>query len=864
MSDHHNTKQSGYTQSEPHPSGLIRAVLETGRTRGSSATPVPALEVVSPSPQRPLQPYIDNMDNATRSFNGSTGARSDRNSQQVSPASSARSARSGQSIHSHPQSHKSINTQVSGQYQGQNQNRGQAENSPHTSVRSSGQNTGQVQDGPSQAQNSGQSQTPPQGNNHGQPENQFQGHNSGQAQGQAQFQNSVIPAWQIAGAAMYQLAAQNQLQSQAQSQGHSQSQGQDQIHPQGQFQVQHRRQISSSRMNPAVPPFQSSFQSTLQTFQPLQPIMFSTQVSQPVNQMMVDSQEHHALMNDLIQNIKGIDAMSSALKERLIENTENIRRSYDRKFQHMKQDVEKLCFEQQTNQRYLDNTTMNLRQAYLERDRLGAERDALLEAKNKSEAKAVEASRQLNELEKHWKKVTGDVKKNLAESRAEIERLRALLEKANLELDHNRARDVKFLDAAHVRWMFDNPPSSVRSRRDTETSQDPFASPSVASSATFPVSGMGAGGLGSPPNTSVGLIGHGFGQSSAFGHIQPNSGPPNATAEQMFPDLHKPRRRLNLPTKPPTRGRTDIPNSPWDTESSRAYNTEPGDTPIAASRSTALVLSSVGAEDPSLFYQEQFAGLYQLIEGWAMAYCTRPKISNDQTIARTNQKLWAFMMNCTYPGQRQDAHSHVTLLLNDAKSRPWFVVRMGVEYVVEEMLSLKSYKNFSAKVGAELAAVKAQLLERGLANDARQALTDRRAKAIQSAVGSPQWENYRSGQLSNHSKQLRDILGPMLDDSADRSKAGKDLGFIALKAWDISEHMNTAQVTFQVYFPETAGKFTAATMISRDITDTSPMSLQLNQTRVKLVITPVITMRDDRGTTIKAKNLHFSTVLTMK
>ena len=62
---------------------------------------------------------------------------------------------------------------------------------------------------------------------------------------------------------------------------------------------------------------------------------------------------------------------------------------------------------------------------------------------------------------------------------------------------------------------------------------------------------------------------------------------------------------------------------------------------------------------------------------------------------------------------------------------------------------------------------------------------------------------------------------------------------------------------------ETASKFNAATMISKDQPNVDAMQLQIHQTRLKLVITPVVTMRDDRGTTIKAKNLHHSTVLTM-
>jgi hypothetical protein len=103
----------------------------------------------------------------------------------------------------------------------------------------------------------------------------------------------------------------------------------------------------------------------------------------------------------------------------------------------------------------------------------------------------------------------------------------------------------------------------------------------------------------------------------------------------------------------------------------------------------------------------------------------------------------------------------------------------------------------------------------------------------------------------------------MLDNNSLRSVAGGELGVIIVKAWDISVSMNSSNLTFQVYFPETAQKFSAATMISKDKHYADPISLQVKQVRLKLVITPVVTMRDDRGTTIRAKNLHRATVLTM-
>ncbi|KAL2075704.1 hypothetical protein VTL71DRAFT_647 [Oculimacula yallundae] len=846
----------------------------------------------------------------------SQGRYQDRNSPGDSVRSSDQNIDRAQSGPPPSQYYNQKKTPPHGSNSGQDQGQSQALNLGQNQNISQGDNRarshGQTLD---QSQHSWQDHEP--GHSQGQ---QSQGPISSQIQGPPQFQSPDISVFQSAASARSQTQSRDQPQGQSQPQSQIHPQNQNPIHPpQGQIHSLHRRQSSASRMNPAVPAFQPIYQTSIQTPQPKQDTIFNSHVSQPqqlpnlqhpsylpqlpqsiqmpqppqttqfpytqqhpqavpqpFEKIMSTSQDQHSKVNDLLRKIKSVDNMNPSKQEGLVESVKELGRIYDQFARNMKVDIEKLLLERETSQGYLNNCAVNLRQAYVDRDKLGAERDAAREATEKLEAKNAELRKRLKDLENQWDRLNQEMNQKLAEKDAEIERngaqlerQRAQLEKNKSDLTYSQERDARFVDAARTKYLGENAAIVIPSRRNTQSfGQDPFSSPSVASSSTFPVSGKGGPGSSTSGNR-IGLIGRGFGQSSAFGHVQPNSGPPNATAEEIFPDLRiqtqtLSRRKPTMPTARPTRGRAEFPGSPWDTESSRVYNTEPGDTPVATSQSTALVLSSVGSDDPSQFYQEEFAGLYQLIEGWAMAYCTTPKISNDQSIARTNQVLWAFMMRCTYPGKRQDAHTHLTTLLNNAYTRPWFVVRMAVEYIVVEMLSVNSYKKFSPQVGVELSAVETKLKERGLANDARQALIDRRAKAIQFAVGNPHWEAYRGEQLSNHSRQLRDILGPMLDDKADRSKAGKDLGYIALKAWDISEHMNTSQLTFQLNFPETAGKFVAATMISKDDDDVHPMTLQLSQARLKLIITPVITMRDDRGTTIKAKNLHFATVLTMK
>lgn len=97
-----------------------------------------------------------------------------------------------------------------------------------------------------------------------------------------------------------------------------------------------------------------------------------------------------------------------------------------------------------------------------------------------------------------------------------------------------------------------------------------------------------------------------------------------------------------------------------------------------------------------------------------------------------------------------------------------------------------------------------------------------------------------------------------------RTKAGSDLGVMIISSMEIGAKMWTAKLSFQIVFPELLGaKYTAGTMIAKDHPHDNPYQLQTRQKRIKLVMTPSITMRDDNSITIIAKNLHKANVLLM-
>jgi hypothetical protein len=91
-------------------------------------------------------------------------------------------------------------------------------------------------------------------------------------------------------------------------------------------------------------------------------------------------------------------------------------------------------------------------------------------------------------------------------------------------------------------------------------------------------------------------------------------------------------------------------------------------------------------------------------------------------------------------------------------------------------------------------------------------------------------------------------------------QATQDIGTMVAEAWDLAVEMHTSHITFQIYFPDVSARFSASTMVAIN-SDDNPNDLQTAQRLLKLVATPVVTVRDDRGTTIITKNLHRAVVM---
>lgn len=322
-----------------------------------------------------------------------------------------------------------------------------------------------------------------------------------------------------------------------------------------------------------------------------------------------------------------------------------------------------------------------------DRSRISKERDDLLLKVGELMLKTKTSSERIKITEKKW-----------------IDINNKLMDKIHFQDEQLKGKRALWLDA--------NPTSSAR--RDAMTAiRDPFDSPSVNHTA-----GSASNNLATMGSFAPSPLDHGVKYSeTGFGNSIPKSAAP--------PKMHYPppagssgkgvRRRpaMNLPT-----GRASQNYEPLSMQdfakSSRTFHTEPADDiPSMTTPSTALVLHSK-EEHLAIEYKLAFNKLYAMIETWARKYCDTPNAENDRVIASSNQLLWEYMMNCTYPGHRQDSHNHVVAVLNDARSRFWFIVRMAATYCTKDITNADAFMGFSPEVDRVLKEVKAALLERGM------------------------------------------------------------------------------------------------------------------------------------------------------
>lgn len=122
---------------------------------------------------------------------------------------------------------------------------------------------------------------------------------------------------------------------------------------------------------------------------------------------------------------------------------------------------------------------------------------------------------------------------------------------------------------------------------------------------------------------------------------------------------------------------------------------------------------------------------------------------------------------------------------------------------------------------------------------------------------------YRQGRINFHQQRLKTIVGPLMDEDVSRQDAGFDLHNVASAGLQVSAMMFQSRLNFEFHWSTTCTKFSVDHHEVLGNPDVDPVLLQQKQYRVKLVVTPTILFRDDRGVSINPKRVARSQVFVM-
>jgi hypothetical protein len=402
-------------------------------------------------------------------------------------------------------------------------------------------------------------------------------------------------------------------------------------------------------------------------------------------------------MEGLLVKIRDSDGISTGMKATLVEEVLFIGQEYHLQHRRIQNIVECAVREKNQSLSDLEDARRELHAALIDRDRALADWDTEKKTVADLKCKAVNDAENHQKLERYWKEIHD-----------------TYLQKINFQDEQLKGRRALLMDSN----------SRSNTQRDAMTSiRDPFQSPTFGSNSVFANEYIG-----SPDSPSVinSMRSSFTAQASSRSQRQLNIPPPflpSKSKQEPFSSITLPNRTVRR--RPNLRTQRAIPAidymGSFAGDNTRCYNTEPG-SPDRYQKQKSLPPPrpstlpdhlALGHEEIATHFQHEFSKYFSMIEGWVKIYASQPNQANDQLLARGNQKVWQYLMELAYPGQRQASHSHVTLLLNDARSRYWFVMRLIISLLLQDIMTLDLFERFGAKEEVELREVRAKLRERG-------------------------------------------------------------------------------------------------------------------------------------------------------
>ncbi|KAK8129885.1 hypothetical protein PG999_002265 [Apiospora kogelbergensis] len=271
--------------------------------------------------------------------------------------------------------------------------------------------------------------------------------------------------------------------------------------------------------------------------------------------------------------------------------------------------------------------------------------------------------------------------------------------------------------------------------------------------------------------------------------------------------------------------------------------------------------------------QGGFGRIFEMMEGLvATQHCTPPYNDVDRMLHTSHPDTWAYILALGLPDPRQSA-THMAHLLGDEACRHFVIKRIIVDYIFNQLVSPDVFKGFSDEMDGHLRALQESMRSKFPENapggrpqsGQRQRLIEDHSKLIKHIIYSPEGPHFRDREVTKHVNILSQILRPMRNCTTDDQVAHKALRVIINYAFLVTSKLWTSSMTIHYFFPDTGSKFSHGQMRQMNHMEIPAEQLQYSQWRVMLVVSPTLSLRDDRNNdSLRTHELMKSDVLVMK
>ncbi|KAI1279821.1 hypothetical protein F5Y07DRAFT_387422 [Xylaria sp. FL0933] len=271
--------------------------------------------------------------------------------------------------------------------------------------------------------------------------------------------------------------------------------------------------------------------------------------------------------------------------------------------------------------------------------------------------------------------------------------------------------------------------------------------------------------------------------------------------------------------------------------------------------------------------QRAMAHLYDLCKGY-VANChmhSPPNVAFDK-LKEQESYTWHYLMQQVYKDP-EHAAGHLNYLLSTKVFVPYLIQRTCVDYLLKKLLTPQVFLGFSDQMDGHLRALQSQLANIADSRDRptnirnRQRVIEDHAKLIKAIAMSEDVSEFRKRTVDRHANIMSALLDPCRAQGTSAELAQKFLRIMVAACWDISIKVWSSGKTLHYVFPECANKFSPGTMeaLNGHHMAASPDELVVSQCRVSLVVTPTMTLRDDRDAArMQCFAVHKAQVLVMK